>query len=431
MATIVYALAVLTAVIAQSNDDSPGPGSRLAASVTPYQNTASGTHQILPLAIPAPQPQRSPAPAPQNRWLNVIISDGDTISSIFSRLEMHSKLREVLALGNAAKALTSIRPGQALDIRLSDNGLEELIYAPNIDQFLHIERDGKTLTAKMVDRPIEVRRGLASGRIKHSLFGAAQKAGMSESLTMELAGIFGWDIDFALDIREGDNFTMIFEEHYREGDKLRDGNILAAEFVNQGKVFRALRYENANGETEYYAPDGRSMRKPFLRTPVNFTRISSRFDPKRKHPILNKIRAHKGVDYAAPKGTPIKASGDGKVKFRGNRNGYGKTIIIQHGSKYSTLYGHMSRFAKGTKKGRRVKQGQVIGYIGSTGLATGPHLHYEFRVSGVHRNPLTVKLPGAESLPANEISRFATAVKPLRTQLDTYKRALLAMKPHH
>ena len=243
---------------------------------------------------------------------------------------------------------------------------------------------------------------------------------------MEMAEIFGWDIDFSLDIRAGDEFLVLYEELYENGDKVGDGNILAAEFINQKKSYRAVRYENPNGRVAYFAPDGLSMRKAFLRSPVKFGRVSSRFNLKRLHPVLHKIRAHRGVDYAAPRGTPIRASGDGKVIFVGRKGGYGRTVMLRHGSTYTTLYAHMNGYAKGVRSGRRVNQGQVIGYIGSSGLATGPHLHYEFRVRGVHRNPLTVKLPQAAPVPREHKHDFIEKTRSFVTQLDVIAKVRLA-----
>jgi murein DD-endopeptidase MepM/ murein hydrolase activator NlpD len=215
---------------------------------------------------------------------------------------------------------------------------------------------------------------------------------------MQLAGVFGWDIDFALDIRAGDRFAVLYEERYIEGKKLGDGDILAAEFINNGRTFQAVKYTDPAGHSDYYSLDGRSMRKAFLRSPVDFRRISSRFRSERYHPVLGVKRPHRGVDYAAAIGTPIKAAGDGKIAFVGTKGGYGRTVIVQHGGTYSTLYGHLSRYNRSARVGARVRQGQVIGYVGKTGIATGPHLHYEFRVNGVHRNPLTVKLPNASPI---------------------------------
>ncbi|KPK40462.1 MAG: peptidase M23, partial [Gammaproteobacteria bacterium SG8_47] len=255
---------------------------------------------------------------------------------------------------------------------------------------------------------------------------AGQRAGLSDNLIMELAAIFGWDVDFALDIREGDEFAVIYEEHFLDGEKLRDGAIIGAEFVNQGQRYQAVRYTDPEGRGDYFTPDGMSMRKAFLRTPVEFSRISSRFGT-RKHPVLNKFRAHKGVDYAAPQGTPIKAAGDGKVIFAGTKGGYGRTAIIQHGGRYSTLYAHMSKFARGVRSGKYVRQGQTIGYVGSSGLATGPHLHYEFRVNGVHRNPLTVKLPEAAPISAALKSDFIDHADRLTRQLNAHRESRIAL----
>jgi murein DD-endopeptidase MepM/ murein hydrolase activator NlpD len=240
---------------------------------------------------------------------------------------------------------------------------------------------------------------------------------------MELANVFGWDIDFALDIRKGDNFTVLYEELYRNGEKISDGNILAAEFINDGKAYRAVRYTNPQtNRSEYFTPDGKSMRKAFLRSPVNFTRISSRFTVNRYHPVLHKFRSHKGVDYAAKRGTPIQAAGDGKVIFKGKKGGYGKVMIVQHGTKYTTLYAHLKTYNRKLKVGSKVKQAQTIAYVGSSGLATGPHLHYEFRVNGVHRNPLTVKLPISKPVPKRYMADFELTTTPVFAQLDLLAR---------
>jgi murein DD-endopeptidase MepM/ murein hydrolase activator NlpD len=239
----------------------------------------------------------------------------------------------------------------------------------------------------------------ANGEIEHSLFVAGQKAGLSDRLVLDLVAIFAWDIDFALDIQPGDRFTVVYEKYFYKGKKVKNGTIVAAAFANNGHIYRALRYTDPTGVTAYYTPEGDSMQKAFLRTPVKIGRISSHFSLARKHPILNIIRAHKGVDYAAPIGTPVYATGSGKVQFKGWKGGYGKTIALTHGDTYSTLYGHLSDYAENLSLGQHVSQGDVIGYIGNTGLATGPHLHYEFRVNNVHKNPLTVKLPKAKPLP--------------------------------
>ena len=222
-------------------------------------------------------------------------------------------------------------------------------------------------------------------------------------------------------MRVGDDFTVIYEELWRDGVKLRDGEIVAAEFINQGTPYRAVRYVFSGGDSDYFTPDGRSVRKAFIRAPVDFARVSSSFNLNRRHPILNTIRAHRGVDYAAPTGTSVIAAGDGKVTFRGVRNGYGNTIILQHGGNITTLYGHLSRFAS-FRIGSRIKQGQTLGFVGQSGLATGPHLHYEYRLNGVRRNPRTVTLPPADPIPAEHWEDFLTAAAPLWRQLDLYQR---------
>jgi murein DD-endopeptidase MepM/ murein hydrolase activator NlpD len=233
-------------------------------------------------------------------------------------------------------------------------------------------------------------------------------------------------VDFVLDIRENDEFVVLYEELWQDGSRVKDGEILAAEFVNQGETLRAIRYTDSEGRSDYFSPEGNSMRKAFIRAPVDFTRISSNFNPNRKHPILNKIRAHKGVDYAAPNGTPIKAAGDGKVIFAGRKNGYGNCIILQHGGNITTLYAHMSKFSKDGRVGKRVVQGQVVGYVGATGLATAPHLHYEYRVNGVHRNPRTVKLPQANPVAAKYREDFLAEADAMMSQLDMVRQTRLA-----
>ena len=247
-------------------------------------------------------------------------------------------------------------------------------------------------------RKLEIRLAAVSGRIENSLFEAAQAAGLSEVLTLKLAEIFGWDIDFALDVQAGDTFGAIYEQQYWLGQKIADGPILAAEFSNQGNVYRAIGFRRSDGTIGYYTPDGQNLRRTFLRTPVKFSRVSSRFTESRYHPILKLWRAHTGVDYAAPIGTPIRATASGRITSLGWSGGYGNTVVIEHGNAVRTLYAHLSRFRTNMKAGQRVEQGEVIGYVGKSGLATGPHLHYEFLVDGRHENPLTSAYPGREPI---------------------------------
>ena len=355
-------------------------------------------------------------------WIERRIRPGDTLSSIFSELSVHSALGAVLAQPLARKHLHRIHPGQTLRLRREQGRLSELLYHPSATQALHLVRDGEGFRAELKPVAVERRVLTAHGTITDSLFNSGKRAGLSDNLVMQLFNIFAYDIDFALDIREGDQFTVIYEERFANGHKLKGSPVLAAEFINRGKVYRAIRFTDAAGHSDYYNPQGRSLRKAFIRTPVKFTRISSHFNLRRMHPILHRIRAHKGVDYAAPRGTPVKATGNGRVIFAGRKGGYGNVVIIQHGKRYSTLYAHLSRFRKGIRKGARVKQGQVIAYVGATGRATGPHLHYEFRVNGVHKNPLSVRLPKAEPLRGKALQTFRRQAAPLLAQLEAQHR---------
>jgi murein DD-endopeptidase MepM/ murein hydrolase activator NlpD len=252
--------------------------------------------------------------------------------------------------------------------------------------------------------------------------------GIPDHVIMELTKIFGWDIDFALDIQAGDRFSVLYEEHYLDGAKVDDGDILAAQFRNGGTLYRAVRYTDAEGSSDYYTPDGRRLHRSFLRTPVEFSRVSSGFSLSRYHPILHRFRAHRGVDYAAPLATPVMATGAGRVAFSGTQGGYGNVVIIQHGDRYSTLYGHLLRVARGVTPGAPVRQGQVIGYVGQSGLATGPHLHYEFRVDGTYQDPRTVTLPQSEPVPPAQQENFLRTSRQLLAELKGPLTAHLALE---
>ena len=355
------------------------------------------------------------------RWTEHQIASGESLSKIFAKQGLEpGLLHRIVNSGKDAKSLAKIRPGQTLRFQFDNNGeLTRLELHRNRVESLRIAITDDAIDVEQVSKALNTQIATASGLIESSLFLDGQKAGLSDAKIMELATIFGWDIDFALEIRAGDQFRVLFEEQYLDGEKLRDGPILAAEFTNRGKTFRAIRYEDSKGEVGYFDGEGNSKRRAFIRTPIKFARVSSRFNPKRWHPVLKRWRPHKGVDYAAPTGTPIKASGDGKVIFRGTKGGYGRTVILQHAGKYTTLYAHMSKYSSRAKVGKRVKQGQVIGYVGSSGVSTGPHLHYEFRVNGVHKDPLKVKLPKALALPKSELAAFSKISTPLVAKLET------------
>ena len=435
----------------QPADAEPTPGQQGTDRITvplllPGQDPQEGRAAPLPKYIQVSaetfEHQQAPAPKPvisskldsadrakdQTNRLSHKITRGDTLSSIFKEFGLStSLLYKIINSSKAAKKLTDIKPGEILHVELDqEQNLKRLTLEYDKVNSFSINADDSGFTSSEQSKEVEQRTAHIHGVIENSLYVSAKETGLPEVTIMELAEIFGWDIDFALEIRSGDSFTVIFEEDFLNGEKLRTGPILAAEFVNQGRSYRAVRYEDASGKADYYTPDGRSMRKAFLRAPVDFRRISSHFAKQRWHPVLGKKRPHRGVDYAASTGTPIKAAGDGKVIHRAKKGGYGNTIIIQHAQGYTTLYGHMSRYEKSVRQGSGVKQGQIIGYVGQSGLATGPHLHYEFRVNGVHRNPLTVKLPDAEPIAQKYRADFLLKTQPLIAQLDTLHRILVA-----
>ena len=360
-------------------------------------------------------------------WTDVRIKRGDNMAQVFKRHGLSPRdLHEILNSHELAPALKHLRPGQVVSLRTKGGDLRALKFDLDLTRTLLATRQAGVFTSEIIIAELETRVEQAQGVINGSLYLAGQDAGLSDKLIMQLIDIYGWDIDYRLDIRKGDSFRVIYEEIFKNREKVATGNILAAEFNNRGRSIRSVRFARADGQADYFTDDGANMRKAFIRNPLDFGRISSHFNPKRKHPVLNRIRAHKGVDYAAATGTPIKATGDGKVQFIGNKGGYGKTIIVKHGEKYSTLYAHMSRFRKGMKRGQTVKQGQVIGYVGKSGLATGPHLHYEFRMNGVHRNPVTVPLPHADSISVAEMDKFRIHSSYLLALLDSSDAAMLA-----
>ena len=360
----------------------------------------------------------------------IVVANGDTLSTVFAKAGLPSStVHSVLASSKEAKQLTRLRVGQKIELELTEAGeLARLTSPLSKLESVQLEKADDGYVFKKQQIKPETVTVYAHGRIESSLFLAAKRAGLSHNLTMDLANIFGYDIDFAMDIRKGDSFEVVYEEKSVNGERIGSGNILAARFINRGETYTAVRYTNKQGNTSYYTAAGESMRKAFIRTPVDFARISSRFSNGRRHPILNKIRAHKGVDYAAPRGTPIKSAGDGKVILAGRNGGYGNTVIIQHGQRYKTLYAHMQGFAKGVRNGSTVKQGQIIGYIGTTGLSTGPHLHYEFQVDGKHVDPLGLKLPMADPIASSEKQRFRQLSQPLMARMDEERSTVLALQ---
>ncbi len=387
-------------------------------------NSAQEPAQTAEAEAPAPVVEEKKAP----NHREVIVSKGDNLSTLFEKVGLPAtSVHEVLASDKQAKQFSQLKHGQKLEFELSPEGQLTNLHSKVSDlETITLTRNATGYAFNRVTAKPTVRSAYVHGVINSSLSQSAARAGLSHSLTMDMASVFGYDVDFAQDIRQGDEFDVIYEQKVVNGKAVGNGPILSARFTNRGKTYTAVRYTNKQGNSSYYTADGNSMRKAFIRTPVDFARISSKFSMGRKHPILNKIRAHKGVDYAAPRGTPIKAAGDGKVLLAGRRGGYGNTVIIQHGSTYRTLYGHMQGFAKGVQTGSNVKQGQVIGYIGTTGLSTGPHLHYEFQVNGVHVDPLGQKVAMADPISKAERARFLAQSQPLMARMDQEKSTQLA-----
>ncbi|MCJ8168544.1 peptidoglycan DD-metalloendopeptidase family protein [Atopomonas sediminilitoris] len=422
--------ASLTDTTDESTEDEGGFFSFFSDEDEPEADTeaadTSGEQPTTALAEETLEPAEEPA---QSEWQALTVASGETLSTLFNRAGLSAtQLHAALNSSKEAKQFTRLKVGQVVEFKVVDAELHGLRSQLSKLASITLLRDDNGFKFQRDEIKPEVHTRFTQGTIQSSLFLAGKHAGMSHSLVMELANIFGYDIDFAREIRKGDSFELVYEEKIVEGSVVGSGEILAARFTNRGKEYQAVRYTNKQGITSYYLPSGLSMRKAFIRTPVDFARISSRFSMGRKHPILNKIRAHKGVDYAAPRGTPIKAAGAGKVVLAGRKGGYGNTVIIQHGQTYRTLYAHMNGFARGVRNGVAVKQGQVIGYIGTTGLSTGPHLHYEFLVNGVHRDPLGIKMPMADPIHASEKQRFFQQTKPLLAQLDNGKKNLLAKR---
>jgi murein DD-endopeptidase MepM/ murein hydrolase activator NlpD len=358
----------------------------------------------------------------------VEVRPGDNLSLIFDRAGLSPQdVYQVSNSGSDANILTRLYPGYKLAFNLNEeNKLNELEVILNpLESYLFKLNEADSFDIERVEREPQLIPRYKEATINDSLFLAAQRGGISAAVTMEIAGIFGGVVDFMLDTRAGDSFNVLYEERHLDGEFIGNGAIQVAQYTNQGQNYTAIRYENLDGEVDYYNPQGESMRKAFIRNPVDFTRISSNFTLSRRHPILNTIRAHKGTDYAAPNGTPVVASGDGRVTWASRNGSFGNLVVIQHGERFETKYAHLSSYARGVRVGTRVKQGDIIGYVGSTGGATGPHLHYEFLIDGSHRNPRTVhdQLPKAESVPAEEMPRFLQQSQILLTQLNTITSA--------
>ena len=415
---IVTVLAVLLLVVLIPSQKSSSPvsqlpeleiGKRYSLDIN-YQNLASS------------QPQE---PTEELETQTFTIGKGDNLALIFKRAGLSpQETYRVSRAGDLAKKLLKMKPGESLALTIDKAGkLAQLDYAFSVTDTLRIVKTpDNTFSSAIHSKPVDTRINYAQGQINNSFWNAGVEAKLTDNQIMSLAGVFGWDVDFALGIRKGDSFYVMFEERFVDGEFIENGDIVAAQFVNRGETYTAIRYSDGN----FYTPEGRSMRKSFLRAPVNFKYISSSFKPRRFHPVQKRWKAHRGVDYAASRGTPVMAAGDGKVIKSAYNKFNGHYVFIQHGEKYVTKYLHFTK--RKVKTGQSVKQGQIIGTVGATGLASGPHLHYEFLVDGVHRNPRTVKLPKAQPIAKKERDKFQLLATQRLAQLDNNKRIMLAMR---
>jgi murein DD-endopeptidase MepM/ murein hydrolase activator NlpD len=361
-------------------------------------------------------------------WREERILQGDTLASLLHRLGVSAdEIPAAVAAGRESGLFARLAAGRSVLARVTSGGrLLALRYTASEDRLASLERLGPDFRAREEQVKLESQTVLRAGEIRSSLYGATDAAGVPDSIASQMAEVFSGDIDFHRDLRQGDRFSVVYETFQHAGATVRTGRLLAAEFVNEGKPYRAVYFRDPQGREGYYTPEGRSMKRAFLKSPIPFSRVSSGFSSARYHPVLKEWRAHKGVDYAASTGTPIRAIADGRVAFSGRKGGYGNLVILDHQRPFSTAYGHMSRFAKGMRSGARVTQGEIIGYVGATGLASGPHLHFEFRVNGIQKNPLALKLPNSEPLDTRYRREFAQISAPLSAHLNRLANRNLA-----
>jgi murein DD-endopeptidase MepM/ murein hydrolase activator NlpD len=354
-------------------------------------------------------------------WREERIRRGDTVGSVLSRMGVDdADALSFLHADRAARAVYQLKPGRPLRVATDDDGrLQQLRMIAPSGELLNVSRDAAAgFQATLSAPPVEVRWKIGTGQIRSSLYAAADDAGLPDAVTMQLADVFAGDIDFYHDVRTGDRFAVVYEMRYVDGEPAGAGRIVAAEFSQGAKTLRAFLYRDDAGHVSYYGEDGQALRRAFLRSPMEFSRITSGYSGARFHPIMQDWRAHKGVDYAAPVGTPVRATASGTVFFIGAQNGYGNVIHLKHQGAFSTLYAHLSRFAPQLRQGGKIAQGDVIGYVGQTGWATGPHLHYEFRVGDEQRNPLTIALPDGEPLGLAQQAVFRSTILPAQAQLS-------------
>lgn len=377
------------------------------------------------IALPEAQPTDSGA---FDFWREERIGRGETLPSLLQRLGINAEDRqEFNSAVRQSNSIGPLIPGRSVLARVSSNGrLLLLRYLASDTTLVSVNRIKQSFQVTQQTIQPQMRPVMRSGAVQGSLFGATDAADVPDKIASEMAEAFSGDIDFHKDLRRGDHFSVVYEAFYFDGQLIKTGRLLAAEFINQNEAYRAVYFKDPQGRDGYFNAEGQSLKRAFLKSPMPFDRISSGFTTARLHPVLQIMRAHKGVDYAAPTGTPVRAVSDSVVSFVGKQGGYGNLIVLNHQAPYSTAYGHLSRFGKGIKRGGKVSQGQVIGYVGATGLASGPHLHYEFRVNGTQRNPLAMKLPTAYPLDSRYRAQFAAHAQPLTARLNLLRNTNLS-----
>lgn len=398
-----------------------------AFGIMPHTDELSRVQQTLieDVALPASVPVAGNA---ATFWRSERIQRGDTIAELLRRLNVDDPAAsDYLRQDRSAESLQRLPAGREVQAETDDSGaLQALRYLGRDSSQVVVEKSGNGFVTRVLPAVTEQRVQIRSGEISSSLYAATDEASLPDSIANQLADIFGGDIDFHRNLRKGDKFTVLYEMTYINGEAARSGRILSAEFVNRGQVFRAAYFQTTEFTGDYYSPDGKSMRKAFLRSPIEFSRVSSGFSKARFHPVLNRWRAHKGVDYAAPIGTKVKVTSDGTVAFVGKQGGYGNVVMVDHQGRYTTVYGHLSRFASGLRKGQRVGQGEIVGYVGMTGMTSGPHLHYEFKQNGVQRDPLKVALPDGKPVSDAQMPAFAESTRDLFARLDMLRDTQVA-----
>ncbi|PWQ97223.1 peptidoglycan DD-metalloendopeptidase family protein [Leucothrix pacifica] len=359
----------------------------------------------------------------ESTWHTYTVKRYDSLHNTFSKIKQASILNDLRSNEEIKEALKDMKMDTIVRAKSHDGKLEQLAFTPDNKKSFVIEPDGQGgYTGQWQSKVFEVRQARATFSVKNGLFLDGKRVEVPSNIIRQVVSVFDWDIDFSHDVRVGDQVTVVYENIYHDGDLVGSQNLLAAEFINKGKIHRTIRHTTARGLTDFFTPEGREMKRAFIRTPVAHARVSSHFNPGRFHPVLHKIRAHKGTDFAARRGTPVMATGDGVVQLKGRKGGYGNTIILKHREGYTTLYSHLSKYKKDLKQGQVVAQGEIIGYVGSTGLATGPHLHYEFRKNNIPADPLTVELPNSMSLTKKELVKFRADAINMKLQLNVLHR---------